>query len=164
LDRTNMTCPACGSKQMEWGTEDIDIPNFGKVSHYYLRCRDCGYKINDFAFTGNNPTRAEVKIEKKEDLFTKIARGNQARVSIPELGLNIYPGPVAETFVTNIEGLLERFLRVLPLFEDKERVKEKEDEIHRAMNGDVKFTVIIEDPSGVSHFIDGKDEPNISSL
>ncbi len=160
MDTADIKCPACGSKDMELGNEDLDIPGFGKVSHYYLRCKSCGYRINDFAFTGNNPTRAEMKIEKKDDLFTKIARGNQAKVSIPELGLNIHPGPVAESFVTNIEGLLERFLRVLPLFDDNEKVREKEDEIHRAMNGEIKFTVIIEDPSGVSHFIDGKDEQN----
>ncbi len=153
MDTAGMKCPSCGSENVELGVNEIEIPNFGKVSHYFLRCNNCGYKINDFAYAGNYPKKAELRIEEKKDLFVKLARGSQGTISIPELGLNIYPGPVAETFVTNIEGLLERFLRVLPLFEEKEKVEEKEKEINRAMNGEIKFRVIIDDPTGVSHFI-----------
>ncbi len=158
MDESGIVCPSCNKAFLESGVEELEVPNYGKTALYYLRCRNCGYKINDFAFSGNHPTKAELKVNGKQDLFSKIIRGNQCTVSIPELGLSIHPGPIAETFITNIEGLLERFLRLLPLFQEGDKVNEKREAIMRAMNGEIKFTVMIEDPTGVSYLV-GSDVP-----
>ena len=72
---------------------------------------------------------------------------------IPELGLELYPGPLAESFITNVEGLLNRFLKLLPLFEDRKKVEEIERKIKDAVEGKLRFTISMSDPSGVSHFI-----------
>jgi len=40
----------------------------------------------------------------------------------------------------------------LPLF-DPEKTKELEERINDAKEGKIKFTIIIEDPTGVSHFV-----------
>jgi C4-type Zn-finger protein len=52
-----------------------------------------------------------------------------------------------------VEGLLNRFLQLLPLFEDKDKVSEVEEKIHSAVEGKFSFTISMTDPSGVSHFI-----------
>ncbi len=135
------------------GTDELDVPHFGKVIHYFMRCNKCGYRINDFAFQGNHPKEDRLEIRSREDLDTKIVRGSSCTVLIPELGLELYPGPLAESFVTNIEGLLNRFLKLMPLFEDRGKVKEIEEKIAAAIEGKLTFTITLDDPSGVSHFI-----------
>jgi zinc finger protein len=153
MDEPDLKCPACSSESLERGTDELEIPHFGKVIHYFMRCKNCGYRINDFAFQGDFPNQDEVKIENKEDLAIKIVRGSGATVLIPELGLELYPGPLAESFITNVEGLLNRFLQLIPLFDDQSKAKEIEEKIKDAVEGRLRFTISISDPSGVSHFI-----------
>lgn len=153
MDQSDIACPACGKKLTERGTDELDVPHFGKVVHYYMRCASCGFRINDFSYEGNYPEENRIEIKSKEDLYTKIIRGSDAIVKIPELGLELYPGPLAESFVTNIQGLLERFLTHFSLFGDRKKMESVEAEINRAINGELHFSVIINDPSGVSHFV-----------
>ncbi len=147
-----LECPVCHKTTLKITETELDIPYFGKAMIYNATCENCGYKINDIKFEGNYPVKDKIKIEKPEDLNIKIVRGNRGTIRIPELGLSMEPGPLAESFITNVEGLFERFLNVLPLF-DPEKTKELEEKINDAKNGKMKFTVIIEDPTGVSHFV-----------
>ena len=153
MDESDLTCPACSSKDLERGTTEIEVPHFGSVVVYYLRCKSCGYRINDFGFHGNFPKEDKVEIKEKKDLEIKIVRGSGGTVIIPELGLELFPGPLAESFITNVEGLLNRFLQLMPLFEDKTKVDEIESRINEAIEGRLKFSISISDPSGVSHFV-----------
>ncbi|MGC8562955.1 MAG: ZPR1 zinc finger domain-containing protein [Thermoplasmata archaeon] len=153
MDESDLICPVCRSKDMEQGTAEIEVPHFGNVVIYYMRCKNCGYRINDFGFQGNFPKEDKVEIKEKKDMETKIVRGSGGTVIIPELGLELFPGPLAESFITNVEGLLNRFLQLMPLFEDRNGVKEIESRINEAMEGKLKFTIFLNDPSGVSHFI-----------
>lgn len=133
--------------------DELDIPHFGKVIHYYMRCEACGYRVNDFSFQGNFPKQDSIRVSRRQDLNNKIVRGSEATVLIPELGLELYPGPLSESFITNVEGLLKRFLKLMPLFDDPDKVKEIEKKIGIAIEGGLEFTIVISDPSGVSHFI-----------
>jgi zinc finger protein len=153
MDEPDLTCPACSRGKMERGMDELEIPHFGRVIHYYMRCANCGYRINDFSFEGDFPKEDKIVINGKEDMDIKIVRGSSATVLIPELGLELYPGPLSESFITNVEGLLTRFLDLMPLFNDPERSKEIEERISDAMEGRISFSISISDPSGVSHFI-----------
>jgi zinc finger protein len=153
MDEPDLKCPACSKGDLERGTDEIEIPHFGRVIHYYMRCKICGYRVNDFAFQGDFPNEDKIEIRRKEDLEIKIVRGSGATVLIPELGLELYPGPLAESFITNVEGLLNRFLHLMPLFDDQKKVKEIEEKIGAAIQGKLSFTISISDPSGISHFI-----------
>lgn len=153
MDESDLACPACSEKALERGMDELDIPHFGNVIHYYMRCKKCGYRINDFAFQGNFQKEDSVEIREKKDLNIKLVRGSGATLLIPELGLELYPGPLAESFITNVEGLLNRFLKLLPLFEDRKKVEEIERKIKDAVEGKLRFTISMSDPSGVSHFI-----------
>jgi zinc finger protein len=153
MDESDLKCPSCSAGDMEQGTDEIEVPHFGKVIHYYMRCKHCGYRINDFAFQGDFPKEDKIEIRDKKDLEIKIARGSSGTVLIPELGLELYPGPIAESFITNVEGLLNRFLQLMPLFDDPEKVEETKNRIVDAIDGKLSFTISLVDPSGVSHFI-----------
>jgi zinc finger protein len=76
---------------------------------------------------------------------------------MPEFGIDVEPGPAAESFISNVEGVL---LRTRPVVETAIRFAETESErergndilemIDNAMNGELPFTLILEDPVGVS--------------
>ena len=149
---TILECPVCHQLTLKVTETEFEVPYFGKAIIYNATCQNCGYKINDIKFEGNYPVKDKIIIEKPEDLKTKIVRGNRGAIKIPELGLSMEPGPIAESFITNVEGLFQRFLDILPLF-DPEKTKELEERINDAKEGKIKFTIIIEDPTGVSHFV-----------
>ncbi|MCW6158817.1 MAG: ZPR1 zinc finger domain-containing protein [Thermoplasmatales archaeon] len=149
----DLKCPACTAGNLESGSDELDVPHFGKVVHYYMRCNSCGYRVNDFAFQGDFPKEDKVEIKNKTDLQIKIVRGSKGTIVVPELGLELYPGPLAETFITNVEGLLNRFLNLMPLFDDQRKIEEVQENVGKAIEGSLKITISISDPSGVSHFI-----------
>ncbi len=149
---TILECPVCHNLTLEVRHTEMEIPHFGNAMIYTAICSNCGYRTNDIRFEGNFPIEDRIYIEKPEDMKIKIVRGNEGTVEIPELGLLLEPGPLAESFITNIEGLLERFEEILPLF-DKEAVQDLAGKLNKAKDGKLKFTIILNDPSGVSHFI-----------
>ncbi|MGC8645343.1 MAG: ZPR1 zinc finger domain-containing protein [Thermoplasmata archaeon] len=155
MDETNSMnrCPSCNEETLERGVEELDVPHFGKVTLYYMRCSNCGFRANDFSFEGDHPKEAKIMIKNRKDLDTKIVRGGRATVLLPELGLEIYPGPLSESFITNVEGLLNRFLDLLPLFDEGRKVEDFRVKIDQALSGKMEFSIILKDPSGVSHFL-----------
>lgn len=154
MDESGLKCLSCGTEGMERGFNELDVPHFGKVIHYYMRCPHCGFRVNDFAYQGDFPPEAKLEVIGKQNLNSKIVRGGNATVIIPELGLELYPGPLSESFITNVEGLLNRFKNLLPLFDDKEQIKKVEEKLEEAISGKLDFSIIIRDPARVSHFME----------
>ena len=75
----------------------------------------------------------------------------------PEFGIDVEPGPAAESFVTNVEGVLLRLVPVVESairFADLESEKERGEDIlqmiDKAREGHLAFTIIFEDPAGIS--------------
>jgi zinc finger protein len=102
------------------------------------------------------PSRIEFKVKGPVDLSARLIRSSTSRIIIPELGLELMPGPRSEAFITNIEGLLERFLQVAEQLKGKKKRGKAErlsKEIKRAMDGSAQFTVIVEDDMGNSAVI-----------
>jgi zinc finger protein len=83
-------------------------------------------------------------------------------IKIPELGVQIDPGPACHGFVTNIEGVLDRIEHVVQgtlLWaenEERENAQAILSKIKRARAGTFPFALIIEDPSGNSAIISEK--------
>lgn len=157
-----LECPVCGKKSLEIRSAELEIPHFGIAFIFTEVCTNCGYRTNDIRFEGKFPRKDSVRIENSEDLKIKVVRGNEGRVEIPELGLILEPGPNAESFITNIEGLLERFSEIIKLF-DKDKIADIEEKIEKAKNGELAFTILLDDPTGVSHFIK-EDNQHFSTL
>jgi zinc finger protein len=157
-------CPVCNAKgSMEITTKTEKIPYFGEIMESTVKCRECGYKHSDtICLDQKEPVRYSMKI-KKDNLNARVVKSQSATVTIPQLGLKVEPGPKSQGYVSNIEGLLNRFesavITALKWAEDdnvKENALKILDEIVEVKSGKKEVTVIIEDPFGHS-MVDHED-------
>jgi len=151
------SCPFCGSHATYiWDIEEI--PYFGEVMLTSIQCPSCGFKHSDcMILSSRNPMRYELRVESPEDLSARVIRSSSGTIRIPELGVDIEPGPLAESFVSNVEGILERVENVLKgilrMSGGNRRAEELLNEISEVREGKREITVIIEDPFGNSAII-----------
>lgn len=152
------TCPVCKVKSLSYTTTTINVPYFGDILQTTLFCKTCRYKHTDMIITSiKEPVRYEYRISCKEDMLVRVVRSTTARIKIPELGAVIEPGPQAEAFVSNIEGVLERVKTVLEQLAREEESREKAlqliNKLERLKLGEARAKLIIEDPLGNSAII-----------
>jgi zinc finger protein len=114
--------------------------------------------------SSKEPMRYELSVETPEDLDAKVIRSTSGTIRIPEMGIIIEPGAVSESYITNIEGVLQRIKSVLITasnwVKDDEEKSSRSQELlsmlEEVMEGRRKITVIIEDPLGNSAIISKK--------
>lgn len=153
-------CPTCGH-EIEYCYQTENIPFFSDILIISASCPECGFRYADTQMLKHEPpARYVFSVEGPEDLSVRVMRSMQASIEIPEMGVRIDPGPKCDGFVSNVEGVLDRFDRVLDSVliwanDDEERRKaiELKETIVRAKNGEFPFTLIIEDPSGNSTIV-----------
>lgn len=153
---TKSTCPLC-NKELVTNWVQENIPFFGEVLLVTSLC-ECGFRYSDtLIMAQRKPVRYELKVRNQEDLNTRIVRSTSGTIRIPELGVDIEPGPASESFVSNIEGVLERvedILETVMLWGEKtEKAKELLTKIEKIKAGEYEITVVIEDPLGNSAII-----------
>ena len=155
----NGPCAACG-EECEYIYQTETIPYFSDILIVSASCPACGHRYaNTQMLQEGEPMRFTFRVESPDDLSVRVVRSMSGTVRIPELGVEIDPGPACEGFVTNIEGVLERVLSVIDgvLFwaEDEERVRAEclKAEIADARAGDFPITLVIEDPTGNSAIV-----------
>ncbi len=161
-------CPICGGKGTLKAIQYIhEIPYFGKVMESTIYCERCGYRNADVMILEDRPPKLyTVRVENEKDLFTRVVRSKSGTIELEEIGVKIEPGPAAEGFITNIEGVLERVRETLLMARefrkqegDEEAVK-KADEIleyiEEVKEGKKPLTVRIADPLGNSALIGEK--------
>ena len=163
------TCPACG-EDVDWLYKTENIPYFSDILIITCSCPICGYRFSDVQnISTNDPLRFVFHACSEQDLSVRVVRSGAAHIRIPELGVEINPGPACEGFVSNIEGVLCRIEKVLDGIlidgdDDQRRnalsLKEK---IGAIRNGKGSFTIIIEDPHGNSLIDSEKAEKEIYS-
>ncbi|WP_406671275.1 ZPR1 zinc finger domain-containing protein [Methanolobus sp. ZRKC4] len=160
---TATSCPLCHEELIiNW--QGDDIPYFGEVMHITARC-DCSFRFADtIILAQRDPVRYELKIENSEDLHSRVVRSTSGTIRIPELGIDVEPGSISESYVTNIEGVLDRILNVVITatkwsVDDEEkhsRGLEIQKTLEEVIEGKGFLTVIIEDPFGNSAIISDK--------
>lgn len=155
---TKSTCPLC-KKELVTNWVQENIPFFGEVLLVTSLC-ECGFRYSDtLILAQRKPVRYELKIKNKEDLNARVVRSTSGTIRIPELGVEIEPGPASEAFVSNIEGVLERVEEILQnvmLWKEEEKTARAEQllsTIEKIKTGEYRITVIIEDPLGNSAII-----------
>ncbi len=158
LTVTRSICPLCNRETRTNWVKD-NIPFFGEVIYITTKC-DCGFRYSDTLITDQKrPVRYEMKIRTGKDLDARVVRSTSGTIRIPELGVDIEPGPASESFVSNIEGVLDRVNDILDMvtrWNDDEKTKralELQAKIEKIKTGECKITVIIEDPMGNSAII-----------
>lgn len=146
-------CPACGKKKLKLSIFIYEVPYIGNVVLETGRCLNCGYRWSDVGMLDyGDPKRIKVEVNGVEELNALVIKAAPATVRIPELGIEITPGPAAQGYITTVEGILHRVLDHVPseCMDPKAECHKKVQLIKDAADGKVKFTLIIEDPSGRS--------------
>lgn len=160
-------CPVCGIKNGAISKIDTsEIPYFGEVVETSITCPHCGFKHSDvMSVEKNDPAKHVLKIN-KDNLDSRVIRSQTSTVSIPEAGIKVEPGPKSQGYVSNVEGVINRFInatkRAHALYKDDENsvaniIKTRE-YLESIMNGENDATLIIEDPYGQSKIVDLKAE------
>jgi zinc finger protein len=153
-----MDCPVChGLNCVDVTTKTDDIPYFGEIMESVVLCSSCGYRHSDvICLDKKEPVRYALKITDNH-LNARVVKSQSATVSIPELGLKVEPGPKSVGYVSNVEGVLERFegavKTALTLFDNDESQKNASkilEELEKVRSGQKTIEIIIEDPFGHS--------------
>ncbi len=155
-------CPSC-SNEIEYLYQTENIPYFSEILIISANCPTCGYRYVDTQLLKSaEPSQYEFSISAAEDLSTRVVRSMSGTVKIPELGVQIDPGPACQGFVTNIEGVLDRIEDVVQsalLWTEDEEKKNAHvllERITQARSGTFPFTLILDDPSGNSAIVSEK--------
>ena len=151
-------CPACGNPKITVNQTTQEIPYFGPIIILTIRCDVCGFKDNSiFPLKTQEPKTFIAKVDGVEDLKIKVIRSNTGFIKIPELGVEIKPGPYSQGFISNVEGLLDRIEEVIKakMADEKEESKAREFllRLRDARDGKLPFTVVLKDPLGNSAMV-----------
>lgn len=159
------TCPGC-TKACTTNMKMVNIPHFKQVVLMSTVCDQCGYRSNEVKTGGEVPEkgrRITVAIDNKEDLSRDILKAESCALSCPELNLSVEPGTLGGRFTT-VEGLLTQVRDDLrsSIFDvgdggdsmdsaSKEKWNAFFSQLDSAINGDVKFVIVLEDPLASSY-------------
>lgn len=160
---TRISCPLCQSDLvMKWQRDNI--PYFGEIMYITAKCQ-CGFRFADtMILSSKEPMRYELSVESLEDLDARVIRSTSGTIRIPEMGIIVEPGTVSDSYITNIEGVLQRVQKVLMtasrwVQEDEEKFARSQEllcMLDEVIEGKRTITVIIEDPLGNSAIISKK--------
>lgn len=151
-----MECPACGS-ELAVMTDTYNTPHFGELFLSSAAC-ECGFKHTDsFSLEVNEPVRYRMEI-REDNLSIKVIRSTSGTVRIPEIGIDLEPGPASQGFITNLEGVLRRMENVVQVakgwnadnYQKVEKCDWILDQIYETIDGNVTLTLVLEDPLGNS--------------
>jgi len=157
------TCPVCHNKTLTLSESEMDIPFFGHTYLFSMNCSHCGYHKADVE-TDEKKTSARytLEISSEKDMKIRIVKSSRATVKIPHIG-TIEPGESSNGYITNIEGILQRFKKMTELLRDEaedkaeqKKAKNMIKKLTRVMWGQEKVKLTIEDPSGNSAIISDK--------
>jgi len=145
----------------------IEVPYFGEALETMLRCSACGFRHADFMILGQKePVSLAFTTRDESDLSVRVIRSNSGTIRIPELGFVAEPTPLSESFVSNIEGVLDRARDVLLTaleFHGNDPQKRELLDGYLARYEDYRtarapFTLVIDDPYGNSAIVSERVE------
>ena len=114
IDVSCVICGFDGGLSMLAHTEEIAY--FGEHTQVTLTCLGCGWRQTDFipaeAREGSSHT---YRIDSTDDLQVRVIRGSACTVRLLELDLEVRPGSHSTGYVSNIEGVLNRFQDVVDM-------------------------------------------------
>jgi len=157
------TCVFCNGKTLTLTETIVEIPYFGVTHIFAMDCSNCNYHKTDIEVEDNKgPSKFTLDLGSEDDLKIRIVKSSNAKVKIPYIG-EIEPGEASNGYITNVEGVLNRFKSMIEAM--KEESEEKDDQkkaknllkkLNKILWGREKLKLIIEDPSGNSAIISEK--------
>ncbi|MDD3985336.1 MAG: ZPR1 zinc finger domain-containing protein [Methanobacterium sp.] len=155
-------CPVCnGNNTLDMTSKADKIPYFGEVMESTLLCSECGYKHSDtICLEVKEPVKYTLKIS-KDKLNTRVVKSQTTTLSIPELGLKVEPGPKSQGYISNVEGVINRFesaINTAMKWAEEKEIQENAlkilEKIENVKTGKEKVTLVLEDPFGHSVIVD----------
>lgn len=152
--------PECGPGGLMRVIRRVD-PTAGEQISIAVICPEKGYRYyEELPENISGEKVIVIDVNSPEDLSRMILKSKDATVAIPEIGLVSTPRSAAVDEITTVDGILEKYIDHLePLCgetENPERCREVVEWMKRAMRGEERFTLIIEDPTGRSRELDIK--------
>ncbi|MHA1292020.1 MAG: ZPR1 zinc finger domain-containing protein [Promethearchaeota archaeon] len=159
----SLKCPSCEKGNIEISKTIYDLPDGDKMLIIKFECNKCKFNNNDIIplTTRMEPGIMSLKIKEESDLKSKIYRSPTGKLEIPELELVVEPGPRADFYYTNVEGILFRFENAVSIYKknldknnhQKQEIEQILNNIKKALEGKFKFTLKITDYGGGSYII-----------
>ncbi len=111
----DIVCPICQQKGEVYMIAHIDeIPYFGEHTQVTVLCHSCGWKQTDFIpAEGQKAGCWSLLMVNSDQLKSRVVRSSSCTIRIPELDLQVNPGSNATGYVSNVEGVLNRFVEVI---------------------------------------------------
>ncbi len=108
-------CPMCSVEgQLRMMTHIDEIPYFGEHTQITVLCHSCGWRQTDFIpAEGKKPGMSKLFISKPEHIRSRVVRSSSCTIRIPELDLEVSPGTASTGYVSNIEGVIDRFMDII---------------------------------------------------
>lgn len=159
-------CPFCRTKNLTLQEDEMDIPYFGKTYVFSMSCSNCNYLKSDVeAEERKNPCKITFNVEGEEDLKVRVVKSSEATVKIPTLRMSVTPGPSSIGYISNVEGVINKFEAIVEKERDstddkdiRKKAKNLLKKIRKVKYGEVPIKIVIEDPSGNSAIISEKAE------
>ena len=162
-------CPGC-TKNAELNITAVKIPYFKQVILSATVCPHCGYRTSDVKTGGEFPERGQriwLDVENATDLARDILKSETCCLRIPACSVEVQPGTMGGRFTT-VEGLLTQIRDDLrgAIFDtddvdstggDSMPLGQKKawdaffDKINSAIRGEMKYTILMEDPLANSY-------------
>ena len=158
-------CPVCFSENgLTMIANTSEIPYFGEHTQLTILCPSCGWKHTDFIpAEGKKPGACSLNINNSDMLSVRIIRSSSCTVRIIELGLEVEPGGATTGYVSNIEGVLNRFEDAIRLMyrqsklsneiEIVEKCEKLFEKIKQVKNGEKTVVLTLLDPMGHSQIL-----------
>ncbi|MFW9936362.1 MAG: ZPR1 zinc finger domain-containing protein [Candidatus Thorarchaeota archaeon] len=163
IENYTFKCPACKKGEIKINKTFYDLPDGDKMLIIKFECNKCNFTTNDIIpmTTNLSPGIITLKITNQDDLKSKIYRSPIGKLEIPELELEVEPGPNAEFYYTNVEGILFRFEKAVSIYKNnlesndpqKEEIELLLKNLKMALKGEFEFTLKITDLGGGSYII-----------
>ena len=153
-------CPFCGRASLVMRSLSLTIPYFGDALQTTVLCKACSFRHADLLLTQERtPARYELHVE-GNDLGARVIRSASGTIRVPELKVSVEPGPGAEAFVSNAEGVLQRVRNVVTFAvrsSDSPASRKKAERtlatLDNMIAGRKSFTLVLEDPTGNSAIV-----------
>ena len=145
----DIPCPICKVEgKVAMMTHVDEIPYFGEHTQVTVLCNACGWRQTDFIpAEGKKPGASTLVISKPEHMRARVIRSSSCTVRLVELDLEVNPGSASTGYVSNVEGVIDRFMDVIIMVTRQAYVEDSEmSDIKRLQEMHTTLLELKEDP------------------
>ena len=145
----DIPCPICKTEgSVAMMTHVDEIPYFGEHTQVTVLCNACGWRQTDFIpAEGKKPGASALVISKPEHMRARVIRSSSCTVRLVELDLEVNPGSASTGYVSNVEGVIDRFMDVIIMVTRQAYVEDSEmSDIKRLQEMHTTLLELKEDP------------------